>query len=261
MWFWLFLTTKTKALFFFFFLGSCSRALQHVFGVPVWTLTWPLLLLFPSTTNQSLSLFFFFWCGHVCFPAHCGVAGGRPRTDTNLIPDQLFETALLLLLLLSTNICGSSLHSLTGNAGLGLPHAPLFSLIPAFSLMFVFVSGPSALDDFWNTEFNTQEQAEVKRQQISADSHSGASCSSLSQFILNKTHSREFTLVLCVRCDLLDAILHLNMSSTLRVWPFDPFDLVTADMQVLSHTPVKSTVGKGRNTQEVNLLKCSVIFW
>lgn len=64
--------------------------------------------------------------------------------------------------------------------------------------------------------------------------------------------------MLCVRCDLLDAILHLNMSSTLRVWPFDPFDLVTANMQVLSHTPVKSTVGKSRNTQEVNLLKAQI---
>lgn len=66
MWFWLFLTTKTK-LCFFFFLGSCSRALQHVFGVPVWALTWPLLLVFPSTTNESLSFFFFFGVGASVF--------------------------------------------------------------------------------------------------------------------------------------------------------------------------------------------------
>lgn len=49
---------------------------------------------FPST-NMSFCI----W-----FPAHYSIAGGRPCADTNLIPDQLLETAHLL----STNICGSS---------------------------------------------------------------------------------------------------------------------------------------------------------
>lgn len=49
---------------------------------------------FPST-----NISFCIW-----FPAHYSIAGGRPCADTNLIPDQLLETAHLL----STNICGSS---------------------------------------------------------------------------------------------------------------------------------------------------------
>lgn len=162
MWF-LLLVTATKKDFFIdlfvlfpLFLKQCSKTLKQ---------------------TQKLYLYSFsevsFLSRCVWFLAFYSIAGGHPRTDTDLIPDQLLETADFLL----ANICGSS-PQFDGKRRTWAPScSSLFSLfahsrLSLWCLFFFFF--------FWPREhllpmisgileFNAQKQAEAKRKQIRLD--------------------------------------------------------------------------------------------
>lgn len=68
----------------------------------------------------------------VCFPVYYSVVGGHSGTDTNVIPEQLLQTAYLL----PANICASS-PQFDGKYRTSAPFSA-FSLILPFSLMFFF---------------------------------------------------------------------------------------------------------------------------
>ncbi len=138
------------------------------------------------------------------------------------------------------------LHSLTGNAGPRLPRAPRsspFRSFPGCSLMFVFASLPSAPDDFWKTEFNTQKQAESKKENKFG----------WLRFLFHTLWMSKFVHIFSLWCSVKDILFwgHTRLLGCMsELWPLW---FVAADVQVFSASHLLGGGGKAQTHNRQHL--------